>query len=95
VDSLSLQRRVLMLVCRSELGSGSRWATMVTRDIMGITRTDTIGRTTDRIRTMPPITRGLHSTGPAGIGITATPAGTAIIATIVIIVNTVIGIKLA
>ena len=53
---------------------------------MGIILTGTIGRTPtiDRIRTMGPITQGLHTIGPAGIAITAI---------IVIIITTVIDIN--
>ena len=41
---------------------------------MGIILTGTIGRTPtiDRIRTMGPITQGVHTIGPAGIAIIAT-----------------------
>jgi len=56
-----------------------------TATLIRTTDTDTTGRTTtDRIRTMAPITQGHHTTGTAGIAITAT---------IVTIITTVIGIN--
>jgi len=52
---------------------------------MGIILTGTTGRTPtiDRIRTMDPITQGLHTIGPAGIALIAT----------IVTITTVIGIN--
>ena len=52
---------------------------------MGIILTGTTDRTPtiDRIRTMGPITQGLHTIGPAGIAIIAT----------IVIITTIIGIN--
>ena len=81
MDSLLLRRRVLTLVCRSESDLGFRVGTAMATLVMdmAIIRMGII----DRIRTTM---RGLHSTGPAGIGsITAT----------IVIITTAVGTKLA